>query len=107
MSSFAIFRAKRLPVFMRIGRVGAGIFALSLVLGALTPQLPAFASPHNFTSRLQIDANKTGRWLLIRGVLVLLVLIAGAVFLLLHPLALQAGGQLAGQTGTVVVGQEG
>src|SRR5882724_8540419 len=57
MKTVSRFRASLLPVLMRIGRVGFSLVALSLVLGALAPLPTAFASAHNFASRVQIDAN--------------------------------------------------
>jgi hypothetical protein len=56
MSSFALFRTSLLTVLMRLGRVGLGIFALSLVLGALSATPTAFAAAHVPPHRIQIDA---------------------------------------------------
>ena len=57
MNNVAVYRPSLLTVLMRIGRVGIGIFALSLVLGAL-PAIPtAFAAAHVPPHRVQIDGS--------------------------------------------------
>jgi hypothetical protein len=58
-------------------------------------------NPSMMFVHLHQPTSKTGRWLLIIGVL---VLIAVAAFLLLHPVALQTGGQLAGSNGDILIG---
>jgi hypothetical protein len=58
-------------------------------------------NPSMMFVHLHQPTSKTGRWLLIIGVL---VLIAIAAFLLLHPVALQAEELLAGGSGDILIG---
>jgi len=54
MSHVTLFGISRPAVLRRIGMVGMSVFALSLILSVFTPNLPAFASTHNFSSRVQV-----------------------------------------------------
>ncbi|GHO94660.1 hypothetical protein KSF_047080 [Reticulibacter mediterranei] len=55
MNTVMVFRTLLLVYLERIARVGIGVLLLSLSMGVLTPTLPAFASTHNFSSRVQVD----------------------------------------------------